>query len=153
VSLQQLLNCLDGIGTHDGVVVAATANEPTALDPAILRRPGRFDRVVLFPNPCAELRLRYLRKLSCQFAETALKPAIDLSEGFSFAQMREVYILAGQRAFDRQAEIEPNDILSSVQTLRRGFAEVKGRQGAAGFAPSRNGIATDFCAGEEPIPF
>jgi hypothetical protein len=153
VSLQQLLNCLDGIGTQDGVVVVATANEPTALDPAILRRPGRFDRVVLFPNPTAELRLRYLRKLNCQFAEAALKQAIDSSDGFSFAQMREVYILAGQRAFNRQAEIEPGDIISSVQTLRHGFAEVKERQSAAGFAPSLNVIPIDCCADEEPIPF
>lgn len=44
VSLQQLLNCLDGIGSQDGAVVAATANVPMALDPALLRRPGRLDR-------------------------------------------------------------------------------------------------------------
>jgi len=138
VSLQQLLNCLDGIGTQDGVVVAATANEPTALDPAVLRRPGRFDRVVFFPNPVAALRLLYLRRLNCQFDESALKAAIDLSDGFSFAQMREVYILAGQGAFERQTEIEPDDILTAVRTLRHGFATTKERQGAAGFAPSRN---------------
>jgi ATP-dependent 26S proteasome regulatory subunit len=138
VSLQQLLNCLDGIGTQEGVVVVATANEPTALDPAILRRPGRFDRVVLFPNPPSELRLQYLRILNCKFAESALKAAIDLSDGFSFAQMREVYILAGQRAFERQTEIEPDDILGAVRTLRHGIAAVKERRDAAGFAPSRN---------------
>jgi cell division protease FtsH len=135
MSLQQLLNCLDGIGTQDGVVVVATANEPTALDPAILRRPGRFDRVVRFPNPSAELRLLYLRKLGCQFAESELKAAVDLAEGFPFAQMREVFILAGQRAFDRRGEIESDDILSAVQTLRHAFGSVKERQGAAGFTP------------------
>jgi SpoVK/Ycf46/Vps4 family AAA+-type ATPase len=148
VSLQQLLNCLDGIGTQDGVVVVATANEPTALDPAILRRPGRFDRVVLFPNPTAKLRLQYLRKLNCQFAESELMTAIDLADGFSFAQMREVYILAGQNAFSRQSDIEPDDILSAVRTLRRGFATVKERQCAAGFAPSRSVIAADCLTDE-----
>jgi SpoVK/Ycf46/Vps4 family AAA+-type ATPase len=135
VSLQQLLNCLDGIGTQDGVIVVATANEPTALDPAILRRPGRFDRVVLFPNPSAELRLQYLRKLNCQFEKSELKTAIDLADGFSFAQMREVFILEGQRAIDRREEIECDDILSAVQTLRYAFGSVKERQGAAGFGP------------------
>ena len=97
ISQQQLLNCLDGIATQDGIVVVATANEPTALDPAILRRPGRFDRVVLFSNPNAELRLHYLRMLNSQLKELELRAAIDLSEGFSFAQPREVYILAGPR--------------------------------------------------------
>ena len=143
VSLQQLLNCLDGIGTQDGVVVVATANEPTALEPAILRRPGRFDRVVFFPNPTADLRLQYLHKLNCRFAESELMAAIDLADGFSFAQMREVYILAGQKAFTRQTDIEPDDILSAVGTLRRGFAAVKERQCAAGFAPSRSVIAVE----------
>jgi chaperone BCS1 len=56
VSFQTLLNCLDGVGTQDGVIVVATANDPTCLDPAILKRPGRFDRVVHFRNPDAELR-------------------------------------------------------------------------------------------------
>jgi len=151
VSLQQLLNCLDGIGTLDGVVVAATANEPTALDPAILRRPGRFDRVVLFSNPTAELRRLYLRKLNCQFLDSVLKPAIELSEGFSFAQMREVYILAGQCAFDLRREIEPDDIVNAVRTLRRGFAEVRERQGGAGFSPLRNEIARGCSADETEI--
>lgn len=137
VSLQQLLNCLDGIATNDGVVVVATANEPTDLDPAILRRPGRFDRVVLFPNPNAQLRFQYLHYLNAGLSQAALKPAIDISDGFSFAQMREVYILAGQRAFERHGSIEPNDILDAVQVLRRGFATVKERHGTAGFGLSR----------------
>ena len=29
VKLQTLLNCLDGAGTQDGVIVVATANDPT----------------------------------------------------------------------------------------------------------------------------
>jgi ATP-dependent 26S proteasome regulatory subunit len=137
ISQQQLLNCLDGIATQDGVVVVATANEPTALDPAILRRPGRFDRVVLFPNPTSELRLGYLHMLNSQLQEFELQAAIDLSEGFSFAQLREAYILAGQMAYEREGEIEPNDILSAVQTLRNGYAMVKQRRDAAGFEQIR----------------
>ena len=31
ISLQQLLNCLDGIATGEGIITLATANEPTAL--------------------------------------------------------------------------------------------------------------------------
>ena len=138
ISQQQLLNCLDRIATQDGIVVVATANEPTALDPAILRRPGRFDRVVFFGNPTSELRLLYLRRLNSGMKESGLQAAIDLSEGFSFAQLREAYILAGQAAYERETEIEPDDILSAVQTLRTGFAMVKQRRDAVGFEPARN---------------
>ncbi len=45
VSLSALLNVLDGILCPDGLVVIATTNHHTQLDPA-LRRPGRFDYTV-----------------------------------------------------------------------------------------------------------
>jgi transitional endoplasmic reticulum ATPase len=64
ISFQTLLNCLDGVGSQDGVIVVATANDPTCLDAAILKRPGRFDRVVQFRNPEADLRREYYRRLS-----------------------------------------------------------------------------------------
>ena len=47
VSFQTLLNCLDGLGTRDGVLVVATANDPTCLDAAILKRPGRKQMALL----------------------------------------------------------------------------------------------------------
>ena len=48
ITLQHFLNCLDGVGTQDGLIVVATANDPSSLGAAILKRPGRFDRVVPF---------------------------------------------------------------------------------------------------------
>ena len=41
----------------------ATANDPLALDSAVLKRPGRFDRVVHFPNPSSQLRRDYFIKM------------------------------------------------------------------------------------------
>jgi hypothetical protein len=46
--------------------------------------------------------------------------------------------LAGQMAYERETEIEPDDILSAVQTLRNGYAMVKQRRDATGFVPARN---------------
>jgi hypothetical protein len=99
--------------------------------------------VVLFPNPSAELRLQYLRKLHCQLPVSELKTALECSDGFSFAQLREVFILAGQSAFDRNTEIEPSDILRAVHTIRREFADVKLRGDAAGFVSLRKVTAFD----------
>jgi AAA+ superfamily predicted ATPase len=41
VTLQHFLNCLDGIGTQDGLIVVATANDPSILDAAIIEASGQ----------------------------------------------------------------------------------------------------------------
>ncbi len=45
-----LLECLDGIGGREGVVVVATTNHPEAIDPAVVRS-GRLDRRIHVPLP------------------------------------------------------------------------------------------------------
>jgi ATP-dependent 26S proteasome regulatory subunit len=138
ISLQQLLNCLDGVGTGEGIVVVATANEPTILDPAILRRPGRFDRVIHFPNPSAELRRRYLQRLNPKLAPIYLETTVEDSEGFSFAQLREVHVIAGQRAFGREGHIGEGDLLLGIHAVRQST-----------LIASRNGTAAGFLVPQE----
>ena len=43
----QLLTLMDGLKTRGSLIVIGATNRPNAIDPA-LRRPGRFDREVLF---------------------------------------------------------------------------------------------------------
>ena len=125
VSFHALLSCLDGIGTQDGIVVVATANDATALDPAILQRPGRFDRVVAFPAPDVSLRRQYFLKLNTALAGEGLETAVAEAEGFSFAQLRESYVLAGQSAFDEGRKVTVHDLVEAVRLQRYGAAEVK----------------------------
>jgi ATPase family associated with various cellular activities (AAA) len=136
VSLSHLLNCLDGLATQEGVVVVATANNPTALDSAILRRPGRFDRVVEFPAPDSGLRATYFRKFIPNLTEAEVRDCAEQSEGLSFAQLREVYILAGQRAYERAAEVSGRDLNDAISVLRGGMTTVTERKPAVGFAAS-----------------
>jgi SpoVK/Ycf46/Vps4 family AAA+-type ATPase len=138
ISLQALLNCLDGVGTGEGIIVVATANEPTILDPAILRRPGRFDRVVHFANPSAELRQQYLQRLNPSLPPRHLKLSVEQSDGLSFAQLREVHVIAGQRAFERKGEIGEGDLLLAIHALRQST-----------LTASRNGTAAGFCSRQE----
>jgi hypothetical protein len=133
ISLQQLLNNLDGVGTGEGIVVVATANEPTILDPAILRRPGRFDRVVHFPNPSAALRQQYLQQLNPGLPPRQLKLSVEQSDGLSFAQLREVHVIAGQRAFERKGEIGEGDLLLAIHALRQSTLTASRNSNAAGF--------------------
>jgi hypothetical protein len=136
VSLQQLLNCLDGIDSQDGVVVVATANDPTVLDAAILRRPGRFDRVVAVLAPDCQLRLRHFRKFNPHLDKESLFRAAQDSDGFSFAQMKEAYILAGQMAFGRDTPVTGNDLLEGIRVLRGGMALASDHRRKVGFVES-----------------
>jgi hypothetical protein len=132
-SLQALLNCLDGIGSPEGIVVVATANEATNLDPAILKRPGRFDRVVYFPNPGKALRLQFFRKFNPQLDVRALERPATESDGMSYAQLREVIILAAQYAFERDGDVNDGDLLNGVRMLRQTNAQGSTRSKTAGF--------------------
>jgi hypothetical protein len=143
VSFQTLLNCLDGVGTQDGLLVVATANDPTCLDPAILKRPGRFDRVVQFRNPDADLRRQYYQRLSPILAGEQFEVAVEKTEGFSFAQLRETYILGAQSAFEHGREIGVGDVIEAVELQAAGAHDLKASVAASGFVrrpePSASG--------------
>lgn len=96
ISLSGLFNCLDGAATYDGVVVIATANHPENLDPAIRRRPGRFDVPVRFNNPSAQLRERYLRRAleKCEMPEVdedSIKVVIDNTDDVPMAFVKSIF--------------------------------------------------------------
>ena len=133
VSFQTLLNCLDGVGSQDGVIVVATANDPTCLDPAILKRPGRFDRVVQFRHPDADLRREYYKRLSPVLTGERFEIAIEKTEGFSFAQLRETYILGAQSAFEHGREIGVADVIEAVDLQTAGAYDLKTSVAAPGF--------------------
>jgi SpoVK/Ycf46/Vps4 family AAA+-type ATPase len=136
ISLPQLLNLLDGVRNQDGIIVAATANHPEVLDTAILRRPGRFDRMVEFGNPSKLMRASYWRKMCPALSEEAVEICARASEGFSFAEMRESYILAGQTALEAAREVTSTEITNAMQGLRAGMKKAE-RKSACSSAPHR----------------
>jgi ATPase family associated with various cellular activities (AAA) len=133
VSFQTLLNCLDGVGSQDGVIVVATANDPTCLDAAILKRPGRFDRVVQYRNPDADLRRQYYLRLSSVLTGEQFEIAIEKTEGFSFAQLRETFILGAQSAFEHGREIRGVDVVEAIELQAAGAQDLKTSVAAPGF--------------------
>jgi hypothetical protein len=133
VSFQTLLNCLDGVGSQDGVIVVATANDPTCLDAAILKRPGRFDRVVQYRNPDAELRRQYYLRLSPALTGEQFEIAIEQTEGFSFAQLRETFILGAQSAFEHGRDVKVADVVEAIELQAAGAYDLKTSVGAPGF--------------------
>jgi len=92
------LNELDGFAENTGVLVLATTNHADKLDPAILDRPGRFDRKYYFDLPTFAGRLAYLNKWNEALApelrcpEGRLRKVADMTEGFSFAYLKEACV-------------------------------------------------------------
>ncbi|KPA77049.1 putative Atpase [Leptomonas pyrrhocoris] len=89
-----LLALLDGLEDRGQVVVIGATNRPDTLDPA-LRRPGRFDRELVFPLPDAAAR-RHI--LTIQLAKKAmpdsaekrtalLRDLVEMTEGYSGADL------------------------------------------------------------------
>lgn len=119
ISLSHFLNLLDGLKALSGVLVIATCNEPDKLDPALIHRPSRFDRVWRFELPKYEQRLELLRrKGGTFFSESALETAARRSEGFSMAYVQEIIVSALLEC--THDDLPPNDdnLFKSLGTLR-----------------------------------
>ena len=114
------LNEMDGFAGNEGLATLATTNYPERLDPALVERPSRFDRKYLFDLPGGAERLAYLRKWQATLAPE-LQPTEDrmmvvsgLTEGFSYAFLKELFVSALMRWVDK-AEGEDMDALLSRQ--------------------------------------
>lgn len=92
------LNELDGFAANIGIVTLATTNHPERLDPAILDRPSRFDRKYHFELPDALERSQYLTmwnaslKPALQLSSEGISKVSDLTENFSFAYLKELFL-------------------------------------------------------------
>lgn len=119
VSLSHFLNIMDGFKTLNGVMVIATANEPEELDPALLHRPSRFDRMWKFPLPEMEQRLALLRKRGgAYFSDAALTDAALRSQGFSMAYVQEIVVNALLESAHNGTDPTDADLLRSLDALR-----------------------------------
>jgi hypothetical protein len=94
------LNEMDGFATNAGILTVATSNHPERLDPAIVRRPSRFDRTYRFDLPAVAAREIYVARWN-----ESLKPEMRVgaatiahvavqTEGFSFAYLKELLLSA-----------------------------------------------------------
>jgi len=90
------LNELDGFASNAGVVTLATTNHPDRLDLAIVERPSRFDRKYHFELPAFPERKAYLElwndtlKVGMRLSDVATTQIAELTEGFSFAYLKEL---------------------------------------------------------------
>ncbi len=120
VSLAHFLDLVDGLSLAEGVLLVATSNDPASLDPALLHRPSRFDRVWKFPLPGYEQRLTLLRKRGrAYFSETVLVEAARNSAGFSMAYVQEIVVNALLQNTNNGDRPHDEALLKSLDILRR----------------------------------
>jgi SpoVK/Ycf46/Vps4 family AAA+-type ATPase len=122
------LNQVDGIAKNDGILMVGSTNHLDQLDPGISKRPSRFDRKYLFPNPNFEQRLQYCefwrRKVlgpdaevmplgdeKIEFPSALCTAAAKITDGFSFAYIQEAFLasllmIASEAAVETDQELE-----------------------------------------------
>jgi SpoVK/Ycf46/Vps4 family AAA+-type ATPase len=111
VSLQAVLQALDGAIERRNMIVVATANHPKELDQQVLARPGRFDKQVFYEQPTVEQGLSYLKKLfeGEDVEEKTLRHACEKLVGHSYAFHKELFSTAASYAIERQSRVINND--------------------------------------------
>ena len=109
-----LLELFDGDDMVGNVCYLATTNYPDRL-PARVMRSGRFDTKLEVKNPPKSGRIAYLKKkLEGRATDDEIASYADLTENFSFAQMRE---------FVASAFAHKQSPLDAVARIRRNYTE------------------------------
>lgn len=129
ISLSHFLNLLDGFKVLNGILVIATSNEPDKLDPALLHRPSRFDRVWRFSLPKYEQRLLLLKQRGAGlFSQSALEEVARQTEGFSMTYVQEVVVNALLTSLDENTVVGDQGLRRSLETLRLQRKEASKRE-------------------------
>lgn len=96
------LNEVDGLESNDGILMIGSTNHLDKLDPAIAKRPSRFDRKYHFKIPGPEERKGYaeywraklVKNEGVDFPDEVVGLVAELTEGFSFAYMKELFVMS-----------------------------------------------------------
>lgn len=123
------LNELDGFAINNGILTLATTNYPEKLDPAITRRPSRFDRKYHFELPGEATRAIYLGQWNTRLqpelrlTETGIARVAGLTAGFSFAYLKELLVSSMMAWIDREPSQTMDDLMAEqVAALREQMA-------------------------------
>jgi SpoVK/Ycf46/Vps4 family AAA+-type ATPase len=122
-TVNQLLSEMDGLESNEGVYVIGATNHPWDVDVA-LRRPGRFDRMLLVSPPDSAAReaiLRYHLR-DRPIANVDLAKIAQLADGYSGADLAYVCEAAAEQALVDSARsgaprmIEMSDLEAAIRS-------------------------------------
>jgi len=125
-AVNTLLKAIDEISlVEHGVLLLAATNHPQLLDYAAWRR---FDKVLNFPLPDAEMRRKILDKvLSLIDADVDTYELAELTAGYSGSDLRLVVREAVLNALlEDRRKLGQDDLLRSIEEFGRRISEYKG---------------------------
>ncbi|EME44520.1 hypothetical protein DOTSEDRAFT_72104 [Dothistroma septosporum NZE10] len=111
------LNEVDGLENNDGILMIGSTNHLERLDPGIAKRPSRFDRKYHYKLPgqrertlyCEYWRKKLQKNSSVQFDEQICIIVSQLTEGFSFAYLKELFVQTLLAIVGGGADIDDDD--------------------------------------------
>lgn len=114
------LNAVDGLAENEGILMIGSTNHLDRLDPGIAKRPSRFDRKYLFPNPDFGQRVRYChfwqRKLAdnkdIEFPDAICDAVAKITDDFSFAYIQEAFVSALLSVARDNEGVDAGDLVS-----------------------------------------
>lgn len=115
-----LLECLDGAIAREGVIVLGATNDPSNIDPALLR-PGRLDRHFAIPLPDAAARTGILRQHLC--AALDVESLIEKTEGMSGADLERLARDARRAARRQRVDVNLEHVRQQLPALQPRTAE------------------------------
>ncbi|MCE9616513.1 MAG: ATP-binding protein [Lentisphaerae bacterium] len=117
ITRSTLLSHLDGLKSNKGLLIIGTSNNPERIDPALIHRPSRFDRVWLFPVPDSAMRLKYLSHHFGELAPAVLDELVRKTSNWSYAYLNELRMTAGILAVRDSCEAIRDQHLSEACSL------------------------------------
>lgn len=137
--LGELLNQLDGIEENTDIIVIGSTNNKEVLEKALVSRPGRFDKVIDFPLPEYEERLKMLKVFSNGLLDKNIPFLEKIAHTYdkkTGAQIRELVNMAIIFAVDEKSYGEDKQLIITEEHFKSAVKAVEGKNFKAitGFA-------------------
>ena len=128
--LGELLNQLDGIEENTDIIVIGSTNNKDVLEKALVSRPGRFDKVIDFPLPEYEERLKMLKVFSNGLIDDKLPYLEKIAKEYTKktgAQIRELVNMAIIFAVDEKSYDEDKKLIITEKHFTKAMKAVAGK--------------------------
>ena len=150
ITRSSFLNVVDGLKSTKGILIIGSSNNPENIDPALIHRPSRFDRVWKFPVPDRQLRRRYLAASYAGLPDAVLEEVAGRTHDWSYAYLNELRTTAGilgirskVKAVSSEHLLEAYDLLQAqFKSGANHHVTAKTSASPAGFSKEDDGLAT-----------